>query len=435
MLIKLQKTSNFLWCLVIVSTASHCNNTKNTTGTKPTVITTAGADPNFLFLSDIHLNIDTDSTQYGEDTGLDLWMQFQHKADSVLSTSNAPKFIVYTGDLPAHYAKNDSGSFYLPPNKRKEHNENLIAILTTLRTLSVKHKTPLFYLPGNNDALAGDYYSFADEQQQTPFSLVPNKYYPYPAVFTKPDHTVPPCIVSNPNPSLGFYAAWPVKGLRLIALNTVIWNTGFKTADGTNGNQDGEIQMNWLTNQLKEAETKNENVYIAMHIPPGTDAYSGKPMWEKSTEPGNDWLNRFLLLTKKYEKTITGILYGHTHMDEFRRLYDPLSKAITEVAISCPGITPQHNNNPGFKQVSYNSNTKELMDFTTFYTTPDALQWGNNTYNFNTTFGFNNGKSMYENLKNISLQDATDHLKKIYTVKNGVAGHNIQNGIEVTINH
>jgi sphingomyelin phosphodiesterase acid-like 3 len=386
-------------------------------------------NPCFLFLSDIHLNTTSDSTVYGDDTGMDLWANFLGKADSVLGGDNAPKFVVYTGDLPAHYPCDPS--CYLPPDERATHNQNLTIILTGLRNLTSKYKVPFFYVPGNNDGLAGDYYSFADSLQQTCFSLVPDSTNPYPALNINQGAIQAPCMISNPHPNMGYYSARPVKGLRLISLNTVMFVSNFQTADGTNQLADGNAQMAWLAAQLAEAKAKNEKIYIAMHVPPGTNAYSGNSMWVKLPGQKLSWLNTFLSLTTKYQQTIAGILYGHTHMDEVRRLYDPTGKRITEVAISCPGVTPQHNNNPGFKTVTYDAISKELMDFTTYYTTPTSTSWGNNTYNFNSTFGSTPGKSIYQQLSNMELTNITKSLNNIFTVKNGPAGYNIQTGIDV----
>lgn len=386
-------------------------------------------NPSFLFLSDIHLNSTSDSTDYGSDTGMELWANFLHKTDSLLGCTNAPSFAVYTGDLPAHY--HCSPSCYLPPADRSTHNQNLTVILTGLRNLLQKHKTPFFYLPGNNDGLAGDYYSFADELQQTSFSLIPDSTNPYPALNILSGNTKAPCIVSNPHPTMGYYSARPINGLRLIAMNTVIYDPNFKPVDGTQQLNDGDTQMAWLSNQLADAKAKKEKVYIAMHIPPGMNAYSNIGMWVKLPGQKVSWLNKFLSLTTKYQTTIAGILYGHTHMDELRRLYDPTGKIITEVAISCPGVTPQHKNNPGFKTVTYNAISKELMDFTTFYTTPSSTSWGNNSYTFSSSFGSSSGKSIYQQLSGMTLTNITSNVNKIYTVKNGAPTYNVQTGIEV----
>ena len=386
-------------------------------------------NPSFLFLSDVHINTTSKTTVYGGDTGEDLWAAFLHKADTILRGKESPSFIIYTGDLPAHYSC--STGCYLPPASRTGHNNNIDTILSALHRLADKYHKPLFYLPGNNDALAGDYYSFADEQQQTPLSLEPASPYFFPKAMGNNNSTAAPCMVSAPHPTMGYYSACPVKGLRLVALNTVIFNANFTAVDGTTQQRDGNIQMIWLAAQLADAEAKKEKVYIAMHIPPGTDAYGGKSMWVQL--PGNktNWLNSFLNLTDRYKATIAGILYGHTHMDEVRRLYDSTGTHITAVAISCPGVTPQHYNNPGFKTVQYDPENMQLLDFTTYYTHPGQQYWGDSTYSFSQAYGRLPGMTIYGRLSNMPLQNVSNGMNRIFTVKNGAATYNITSGIEV----
>lgn len=408
---------------LFVFIAPACNTTKRIGPNQA-----ATGNPSFLFLSDIHLNTTSATTAYGDDTGMELWTNFLNKADSVIRTSNA-QFIVYTGDLPAHY--HCDSSCYLPLDKRATHNQNLRTILAGLRNLANKYRKPLFYMPGNNDGLAGDYYSFADSLLQTPFSLVPEKNNPYPALNILSGSSKAPCMVSNPQPTMGYYAARPVEGLRLICLNTVIYDTAFSAVDGTTQLADGNMQMNWLSGQLTEAQAQNEKVYIAMHIPPGVNAYGGGSMWARLPGQKTTWLNQFLSLTSRYKTSIAGILYGHTHMDEVRRLYDSTGTAITAVAISCPGVTPQHYNNPGFKTVTYDALSKELLDFTTYYTTPTSTTWGDSTYTFSSTFPGMPNTTIYQRLVALPLTTVVNSMNIIFTVKNGPPTYNTQGGIEV----
>ena len=392
--------------------------------------------PVFLFLSDIHLDTFSDTTSYGLDTGMGLWKIFLKEVDSLLGSSNPPQFVVYTGDLPAHYTCS-TPNCYLPAGERQIHNRNLSTILTGLRNLVTRHHTPLFYIPGNNDGLAGNYYSFADENNNTAFSLISETVNPYPALNINQTGTMAPCMISNSHPTMGYYSARAIEGLRIIALNTVMFSKKFNPVDGTHPPEDGKEQLNWLSTELKDAAEKGDKVYLAMHIPPGLDAYaySKNPdkagMWVQVPDSQSNLLNGFLSLVSQYQNTITGILFGHTHMDELRRLYDPAGTHITEVAISCPGLTPQHMNNPGFKIVQFDRQTMELMDFTTYYTQPAAQSWGGRSYSFNGIFGYPAGNTLYKNVSTDSIRHLQAAMNRIYTVMNGAAGYDIQPGIEV----
>ena len=384
----------------------------------------------FLFLSDIHLDSFNQDTDYGGDTGMILWNAFLSKADSVIEEEK-PNFIVYTGDLPSHIPC----CFAVPDSVRVKHNKNISTILSGMRDLATKHKKTFMYLPGNNDGIAGDYASFADEKGDTPLSLIPENNNPYPALNINASGDKAPCMVSNPEPKLGYYSARPIEGLRIIALNTVIHSANYFSADGTDQNADAKKQMTWLSEQLKDAAKQGEKAYVTMHIPPGVNAYGyengGDPTNWKQLPAPNDWNNQFLQIVADNQSTISGILYGHTHMDELRRFYDPSGQNITEVGISCPGVTPNHYNNPGFKIVTYHTKSKELMDFTTYHTLPSANTWGSSTYNFNTEFGYSSDNTMYENLSKDNIDSIHIKMNKIFMVKHGLPGYNVEPGIEV----
>ena len=132
-----------------------------------------------------------------------------------------------------------------------------------------------------------------------------------------------------------------------------------------------------------------------------------------------------------YQSTIAGILYGHTHMDEVRRLYASDGSTITEVAISAPGITPQHYNNPGFKIVSFDAGNFELTDFTTQYSTPQATTWGDKSYTFSERFGCGDQTTIYDCLSSKSLTVVADSMDLIYTVMNGDTTFNPRSGIDI----
>ena len=378
----------------------------------------------FLFLSDIHLDsYGHGTTQMGvDDTKMDLWKLATDKLHKVVNSSTPPKFIIYTGDLPGHW-----------PDEGNDHDTNIRLVLDGLS--SIAGNIPLFYAPGNNDALGGDYHSFANKNGKTPFSVLPGKSN-YPALNAD-------TIYSN-HKLFGYYSASPFKGLRIIALNSVLLGQKYvddhcSVADTACSRkfqlQDGEDQMNWLGNQLEEAKNNNEMVYIIMHIPPGANAYMSycTPMWKETS-----WTSSFLADTDKYSATIKGIFYGHTHMDEVRRMTSSQTPgSFSEVAISCPGITPLHDNNPGFKTVKYD-NSLELIDFTTHYTTYDSIKgtwgvngtWGNLTYQFSTVYG-SNGKNIYECLSSMPLNQITSNMEKTYKVYNGNGPSTIECGIDV----
>lgn len=384
----------------------------------PNSITPAGKFY-FLFLSDVHLSANTRSSNYGDDTGTDLWNTFQVKIDSILNSPNPPAFILYTGDMPKHGGQYDT----------TQRNINLDSVLTDLHRMSATKNIPLFYLPGNNDGLGGDYCLFTDENGRTPFSLLKG-YSPYPYKefnIAETSGGSGAYMISASNLASGYYSAMIRKGLRIISLNSVIWSS--QVCDQCYENCQlqpgaGDAQIAWLQQQLANAADSGDKVYVAMHVPPGADAYASRNdpsnpvmMWQQPA-----WQNQFLKAISQYKQTVAGIFYGHTHMDEFRLLYgDSAGNAVSQVAISCPGISPRSGNNPGFKLVTVDGVSKFPTDFTTYYASVGPVVWGQ-PYSFSTLSKAKPGVPIYETLMQMKPAERNKLLNYTYKVRHGSSG-------------
>lgn len=406
-------------CIVLVSCSSENSQEEGTEETISTVKSSlASPTENFLFLSDIHLNA-TDSinpTDYGEDTRMLLWNKAKAKIKEVIK-HKSPRFIMYTGDLPDHFP--DSGS---------THNKNIRKMLEELT--SIAHGIPFFYTPGNNDALGGDYYAFTNCSGENAFSLDPSGQYPAPNANK---------LYYNDS-IYGYYSAKPFDGLRIIALNSVLLGHTYHSDNCHSHNltpetqlEAGDHQMSWLKKQLQSADSLKEKVYIMMHIPPGLDAYktheyhSDYSMWAHK-----HWQDDFLNYVNQYESTISGIFYGHTHMDELRLLANS-SGGYSEVAFSCPGITPRSKNNPGFKIVSYNTDM-EPTNFTTYFTNLPCTEWGTASYTFNNIY--HRPDSLSGSIKdwilNMDTNKVENNMKEFYTVSHKKGASWSKLGIKVS---
>lgn len=379
------------------------------------------AKPYFLFLSDVHLAADrpyTDST--GEDTGTDLWDTVQRRIHLLLNGPNPPAFILYTGDMPEH-GGNDNPS---------QRDKNIDTVLISLHQMSALKNIPLFYSPGNNDALGGNYCLFSDSANKEPFSLVKGySPYPYQAFnVSKTPVSSGAFMISDANMPAGYYSAKITKGLRIISLNTVMWSSSLSSRcpdDAAFQLNEGNKQMTWLEQQLASAAFEGDKVYLAMHVPPGADAFSSQNnpaypvmMWG-TPDDASTWQNQFLQKISAYKNTVAGVFFGHTHMDEFRLLFDPVSDTINQVAISSPGISPLFGNHPGFKLVEFDGSTKLPTDFITYNTTLEPVRW-QNPYRFSQFSMVKPGASIYAQLKQMKPADRKQLLNSIYTVMNGI---------------
>lgn len=380
------------------------------------LITSVSSPSNFLVLSDIHLDSgNTNPSKAGRDTRMDLWEKMKTKVSSVLTGPEKPDFVLYLGDLPVH-------------NTFDKDHENAIGMtLTGLRELVEGTDIPLLYLPGNNDALIGNYCEFSHistgpGSAKPPFST-DAKPAAWPMINSrgKCAGNPVPCDQNLEHRDDGYYSAYPLDdhGLRVIAMNTVMFSiTKCKSSAGwADRPEEAAIQLQWLKSQLQEARANSEKVIIAMHIPPGNDIYcTGDPGSEScnTSSLSQMWstyfvnqkplhcLDSFLTYVSKYQDDIVGIFTSHTHMDEIRILKD--TQGPIELAISCPGISPNHKNNPAFKQVTYDKgNTWELTDFTTMWydLEKSPAKWADNSYTFSETYGCTQGGSMYECIKSM----------------------------------
>ncbi|XP_048860802.1 sphingomyelin phosphodiesterase [Brienomyrus brachyistius] len=132
----------------------------------------------------------------------------------------------------------------------------------------------------------------------------------------------------------GFYTAQVQPGLRVVSLNMnyCAKENFWLLVNST----DPADQLQWLIGILQQAEDKGEKVHIIGHIPPGLCLKS--------------WSWNYYHIVNRYEGTIAGQFFGHTHMDEFQMFYDEetLTRPVG-VAFIAPSATTYINLNPGYR--------------------------------------------------------------------------------------
>jgi len=356
----------------------------------------------FITITDMHVNIaNTGDITYGQDSGVNLWNSAKGEISSLITTQ-APKFILFSGDLPNH-------------NDLPHLQTNIAAVLTCLSGLPAisEHNIPVFYAFGNNDSLVNDYGPYYDVvSMHNLFYLDPAHSSPatkgWPTLNANPDCSVSPnfaCTYTTTSPMPpehaadmanvatgdGYYSAYPLGSsvlLRLISLNSVIFSRDylFYAYDPVTQLAAAQAEMNWLAAQLASAKANNEFVYIMMHVPVGKDAfYSGDSgdMWNDTLyidnipSTGDHLLFRdaFLALVTQYKSTVRAVVSAHTHEDELRALYpSQTSMNMETLDVGIPGITPNHFNNPGMQVYLYDK-TFQLTEAKTYYTTPVPSGW------------------------------------------------------------
>ncbi|XP_045113950.1 sphingomyelin phosphodiesterase-like isoform X2 [Portunus trituberculatus] len=134
----------------------------------------------------------------------------------------------------------------------------------------------------------------------------------------------------------GFYQYSPVPGLRVISLNmnfcnSINWWLLIR-------NEDPVEQLKWFVETLAHAEAAGEAVHIIGHIPTG------------GGDCEHTWSHVFNQIVYRYESTIRGIFFGHTHGDSWSIYYDmdTYTRPVAVSFISPSGTTGTYHH-PAFK--------------------------------------------------------------------------------------
>ncbi|XP_072230909.1 sphingomyelin phosphodiesterase [Leuresthes tenuis] len=153
----------------------------------------------------------------------------------------------------------------------------------------------------------------------------------------------------------GFYTLEVQPGLRVVSLNMNFCarENFWLMVNST----DPANQLQWLVRVLQASEDKGEKVHIIGHIPPGLCLGS--------------WSWNYYHIVNRYESTITGQFFGHTHFDEFQMFYD--EETMTRplgVAFVAPSVTTYVNLNPGYRVYyvdgNYQGSSRLVLDHETY---------------------------------------------------------------------
>lgn len=307
------------------------------------------ADIRFLSISDIHYGSDNTPGE-GHDTDKILFSSTLSKFGQL---SNQVDFIITLGDFPAHM---------LWSSIKKEG-----YIKTVFHDLYHANRAakPMFYIPGNNDSLHGNYQPFS-WNGKSPLTFAPD----WQGACAHCEGLI---IDGSHMLNEGYYSSYVLPGNKevlLIVLNSIQFSRApFYALRYPNQEKDALQQLQWLEKQLKKHHAKQ--LLIAMHIPPGQDN-NGRSLWEES------YLKQFIqLLNNAYPLNGQISLFSsHTHMDDVRKIH--LENGANIYDYATPSISRIHHNNPAMKVFDLDVNMK-LKNYTTYYTTTDD-QWENEHY-------------------------------------------------------
>ncbi|BFZ21086.1 hypothetical protein BsWGS_24125 [Bradybaena similaris] len=259
---------------------------------------------------------------------------------ATLAQNHTFDLIYWTGDVPAHNVWNQS---------RADQIDTINYVVSLI----------LKYFPGK------PVYPSLGNHESSPVNSFPPPYitgehsisWLYDELATSWKHWLPQDAVESIKRG-AYYTVSPYQGLRIISLNMNYCNNEnwwmlLNTTDPT-----GELQ--WLIATLQKAEDIEEKVHILGHIPPGEN------------DCLKAWSWNYYKIVSRYQNTIAGQFFGHTHKDEFEVFYD-IENLQTPVGVAYigPSVTPYTYVNMGFRFYTvdgdYGNSSYQVLDHETFY--------------------------------------------------------------------
>lgn len=234
-------------------------------------------------------------------------------------------YILWTGDLPAHNIWNQT----------RADQEQILYNLTALLDKYFPGK-PIFPALGNHESSPVN--SFPPHNIDGGQSIS----WLYDALAESWGSWLPEDALETVRKG-AYYTVTPFPGFRIISLNmnacnNMNWWLYLNTTDP-------DHQLAWLITVLQNSEDAQEKVHIIGHIPPGED--DCLEMWSRN----------YYKIVDRYESTITGQFFGHTHFDHVEVFYDlETLKRPTSVAYISPSVTPFSGLNMGYRIFTVDGN-------------------------------------------------------------------------------
>ncbi|TRY79928.1 hypothetical protein TCAL_07064 [Tigriopus californicus] len=247
-------------------------------------------------------------------------------------------YIFVTGDYPAHdvWRQNRTGNL-----------ESTKVVVNVIQ----KHfpNTPVFPTIGNHEAFPVN--MFPDINETGRYN--PGWLYANLAKFYK--DWLPGKIQQKTIKRGGYYSTHIRPGVKLISVNTNVCNNfNFWLLLDFN---DPIGHLHWIYKELHKAELNKEKVFIIGHIPPGTKSCY------------NQWAHEYGRIVHRFNNTILGQFFGHTHFDEFEIFHN--GRTPISMAYLAPSLTPGGGLNPAYRiyeiDGNHNDSTNLILDHSTSY--------------------------------------------------------------------
>ncbi|XP_062511163.1 sphingomyelin phosphodiesterase-like [Corticium candelabrum] len=254
-----------------------------------------------------------------------------------ISASVKFDFIYWTGDLPAHNVWNQSRS-------------DQLRILNTLVELMLK------YFPGKLVFPAvGNHESAPVNSYPPPFVTGKNSNsWLLDALAVNWSHWLPKDTQETIRYG-GYYTVKVRPGWRIISLNmNYCQSLNFWLYINST---DPAQELAWLIKQLQEAEDVGDKVHILGHQPVSSCM--------------SQWKENYYEIVNRYESTIAGHFFGHTHSDQFHVFFDKTNMTrATNIMYVGPSVTTYQDFNPSYRiyelDGQYNGSSYYVLDHATY---------------------------------------------------------------------
>ena len=174
------------------------------------------------------------------------------------------------------------------------------------------------------------------------------------------------------NTGLGIYRTKTKEGLVIISLNSDVWYYfNFYAYIGLD-KVDPFGLFSKLIDYLLEAEKDDDPVWLIQHVEVG-----GSGSYDALPQPSD----LYYQVVDRFNNTIRGTFFGHTHSDEFGVFYannGTVQNADTAVAVGwiMPSVTPYTNLNAGFRYYLVDPDTFYVIDSINYYANiSEAAEW------------------------------------------------------------
>jgi hypothetical protein len=318
--------------------------------------------------------------------------------DSAAAKAKSPVMVIFPGDILGHGF--DTAFYNLYGSVAPAALKPFIYKTVSFFVLQIKSRfpdIPVLFTLGNNDAYAGDYALVAggDFLSETA-PLFMDQWL---------DGKVTPAEFTSTYKAGGYFTMESgLSSLRLVSLNSVLFSTHRPAPVPGDA---AFVQMDWFEDQLDAAKAAGQKVYVLTHVPMGADIFQTvrtfmdgtgrisavRLMWH------DDYHDRFLQIMENHKDMNVVFFSGHTHMDEFRLLYDAGRVSNPDPIFGQPAVSPIFGNNPGYRLIHVSAPTWDLQNYTTYYLPLDSANDFSLEYRFNTRYGLNSlDSSAMENL-------------------------------------